>query len=235
MLTPRENQILRAVVNEYVNSAQPVGSQVLRVRYGLGISPATIRNVMQALTEAGYLSQPHTSAGRIPTERAYRLFVEGAQASAPSVGEQEKLRSRLSKSDSRPRALQLLAAQLSEISGSIGLAVDAHGKAVYNLSNVIGQPGFEDPRVAHYVAGLVDNAAEWLPTFATETGEATLRIGQENDDWRAQAVSVVAARVGSEQDPAYVAVVGPNRMPYKKLMSLMEFGAKQLEETHGGR
>jgi transcriptional regulator of heat shock response len=235
MLTPRENQILRAVVHEYVNSAQPVGSQVLRVRYGLGISPATIRNVMNALTEAGYLTQPHTSAGRIPTERAYRLFVEGAQASAPSVGEQEKLRTRLAKAGGRETALQLLANQLSELSGSIGLAVDGAGKAAFNLSNVLGQPGFEDPRVVHYVAGLLDNAADWLPAFATEPGQATLRIGQENEDWRAQAVSVVAVNVGSAKDPAYVAVIGPNRMPYRKLMSLMEFGAKQLEESHGRR
>lgn len=233
MLTPRENQILRAVVNEYVNSAQPVGSQVLRVRYGLGVSPATIRNVMQALTEAGYLTQPHTSAGRIPTEQAYRLFVEGAQTSAPSVGEQEKLRSRLEKAGSREDALRMLAAQLSEISGSIGLVVDAHGTSTYNLANVFGQGGLGDPHVSHYLAGLIDNASEWLPKFAMEQDEATLRIGQENDDWRAQATSVVAVRVGSDKKPGYVAVIGPNRMPYKKLMTLMEFGAKQMEEVYG--
>src|SRR6266480_4260966 len=97
MLTSRENQILRAIVNEYISSAQPVGSRLLWTRYGLGISPATIRNVMAALTEAGYLDQPHTSAGRVPTERAYRLFLEGAERSAPSVGEREKLHRRIKK------------------------------------------------------------------------------------------------------------------------------------------
>lgn len=235
MLTPRENQILKAVVNEYLSSAQPVGSQVLRVRYGLGISPATIRAAMHALTEAGYLRQPHTSAGRVPTEQAYRMFVEGAQAGSPSLGEQEKLASRLSKAGSKAEALRAFARQLSEVSGSVGLALDSDGQSVFNLANVIGQPGFEDPRVAHYLAELLDNAAEWLPKFATEAGRVAIRIGQENDDFRAQAVSVLAVRVGTAKDPAYVAAVGHTRMPYRKLLALMEFGAHRLEEDHERR
>lgn len=232
MLTSRENQILKAVVNEYLNSAQPVGSQVLRVRYGLGISPATIRAAMSALTEAGYLRQPHPSAGRVPTEQAYRMFVEGAQAASPSLGEQEKLASRLQKAGSRAAAIRAFARQLSEVSGGIGVALDGEGLATSNLANVFGQRGFEDPRVTHYLAELLDNAAEWLPKFATEPGRAAIRIGQENDDFRAQAVSVLALRLGSADDPAYVAVIGPTRMPYRKLISLMEFGAAKLQEDH---
>lgn len=235
MLTPRENQILKAVVNEYLSSAQPVGSQVLRVRYGLGISPATIRAAMSALTEAGYLRQPHTSAGRVPTEQAYRLFVESTQAAAPSMGEQEKLASRLQKAGSRTAALRAFASQLSEVSGGIGVALDGDGQAVHNLANVFGQRGFEDPRVAHYLAELLDNVSEWLPKFATEPGRAAIRIGQENDDFRAQAVSVLAMRVGADNEPSFVAVVGPTRMPYGKLISLMEFGATKLQEDHERR
>lgn len=75
-LEPRSEAILRAIIEEYVATAQPVGSQTLVLKYGLGVSPATVRNVMAELELAGYLAHPHTSAGRQPTDRGYRLYVE---------------------------------------------------------------------------------------------------------------------------------------------------------------
>ena len=75
-LDPRSQQILRAVIEEYVRTAEPVGSQTLIDRYSLGVSSATVRNVMAELEMAGYLSHPHTSAGRVPTDVGYRLYVE---------------------------------------------------------------------------------------------------------------------------------------------------------------
>jgi heat-inducible transcriptional repressor len=74
-LDPRSEQILRAVIDEYVATAEPVGSQTLVERYGLGVSSATVRNVMAELEQAGYLTHPHTSAGRVPTDAGYRLYV----------------------------------------------------------------------------------------------------------------------------------------------------------------
>ena len=75
-LEPRSEAILRAIIEEYVATAQPVGSQTLVVKHGLGVSPATVRNVMAELESAGFLDHPHTSAGRLPTDRGYRLYVE---------------------------------------------------------------------------------------------------------------------------------------------------------------
>jgi heat-inducible transcriptional repressor len=75
-LDPRSQAILRAVIEEYVTTAEPVGSQTLVERYRLTVSSATVRNVMAELEEAGFLSHPHTSAGRVPTDAGYRLYVE---------------------------------------------------------------------------------------------------------------------------------------------------------------
>jgi len=75
-LEPRSEAILRAIIEEYVATAQPVGSQALVTRYRLGVSPATVRNVMAELEAEGYLDHPHTSAGRLPTDKGYRLYVE---------------------------------------------------------------------------------------------------------------------------------------------------------------
>ena len=72
----RQLEILRAIVEEYVATEEPVGSRSIAERHGLGISSATIRNEMAVLEDAGLITQPHTSAGRIPTDKGYRIFVD---------------------------------------------------------------------------------------------------------------------------------------------------------------
>ena len=76
MSEDRRLDVLRAIVEDYVRTREPVGSRVLTERHNLGVSPATIRNDMAALEEAGLIAQPHTSAGRVPTDKGYRLFVD---------------------------------------------------------------------------------------------------------------------------------------------------------------
>ena len=76
MSDERRLAVLRAIVEDYVSTREPVGSKNLVERYQLGISPATIRNDMAVLEEEGYITQPHTSAGRVPTDKGYRLFVD---------------------------------------------------------------------------------------------------------------------------------------------------------------
>src|SRR4051794_14248035 len=84
----RRLEVLRAIVQDYVSSNDPVGSKALAERHDLGVSPATIRNDMAVLEEQGYITQPHTSAGRVPTDKGYRLFVDRLSAvKPPSVAE----------------------------------------------------------------------------------------------------------------------------------------------------
>ena len=75
-LDDRKLRVLRAIVEDYVATQEPVGSKALAERHHLGVSPATVRNDMAALEDEGYIAQPHTSAGRIPTDKGYRLFVD---------------------------------------------------------------------------------------------------------------------------------------------------------------
>jgi heat-inducible transcriptional repressor len=88
-LTTRERQVLSALIDSYIRSAEPVGSRRLSTRYKLGISPATIRNTLQDLEDMGLVYQPHTSAGRIPTEAAYRLYVDSLMQLKP-LGQSER-------------------------------------------------------------------------------------------------------------------------------------------------
>ncbi|HWV79024.1 MAG TPA: DeoR family transcriptional regulator, partial [Isoptericola sp.] len=90
MSEERRLAVLRAIVEDYVHTREPVGSRVLTERHGLGVSPATIRNDMAALEEAGYIAQPHTSAGRIPTDKGYRLFVDRLAEVRPLTSPQRR-------------------------------------------------------------------------------------------------------------------------------------------------
>lgn len=89
-LSERERQVLEAVIQSYVATAEPAGSRTLSRRFGLGISPATIRNTMSDLEEKGFLFHPHTSAGRIPTDKAYRVYVDSLIRVDPLTGDERR-------------------------------------------------------------------------------------------------------------------------------------------------
>ena len=86
MLEDRRLAVLRAIVEDFVETREPVGSKALVERHNLGVSPATIRNDMAALEEDGYITHPHTSAGRVPTDHGYRLFVDRLADLKPMSG-----------------------------------------------------------------------------------------------------------------------------------------------------
>jgi heat-inducible transcriptional repressor len=132
-LTARERQVLEAVIQTYVQTAEPAGSRVLSRRFGLGVSPATIRNTMSDLEEKGFLSHPHTSAGRVPTDKAYRAYVDSllnAPSGAIIVAERERLREDLGGGNSTietilRRAAQSLGVLTQELGVALGPRLDA--------------------------------------------------------------------------------------------------------------
>jgi heat-inducible transcriptional repressor len=125
-LSDRERRVLEAVIQSYVETAEPAGSRTISRRFGLGVSPATIRNTMSDLEEKGYLYHPHTSAGRVPTDVAYRLYVDSLMRVAPIASpDRQKLAEQLSASGgSTIEAILRRAAQsLSVLTQELGMAV----------------------------------------------------------------------------------------------------------------
>src|SRR6187549_4266083 len=95
-LSERERRVLEAVIQSYVETAEPAGSRTISRRFGLNVSPATIRNTMSDLEEKGYLFHPHASAGRVPTDIAYRLYVDSLiRARPPGVTERRRLNAQI--------------------------------------------------------------------------------------------------------------------------------------------
>lgn len=126
-LTEREESVLEAVIRAYVETAEPAGSRVVAQRFGLGISPATVRNTMSDLEAKGFLSHPHTSAGRVPTDRAYRYYVDTLMGPVRlSAGERRRLRRELGEGEGAP-ALERLVRQAVQaiglLTGELGIAL----------------------------------------------------------------------------------------------------------------
>src|SRR5690348_9892754 len=130
-LNGRERQILEAVIRSYVETAEPAGSRTLSKRFGLGVSPATIRNTMSDLEEKGFLFHPHTSAGRVPTNKAYRAYVDSLLSLPPlRTVEAERLVEELSGGNASPiemvlrRAAQTLGVLTQELGVALGPRLD---------------------------------------------------------------------------------------------------------------
>src|SRR5512132_4108615 len=90
-LDERKARLLRAGGHDFIRTAEPVGSKALNERYALGVSPATIRNELAVLEQQGYLTHPHTSAGRVPTDRGYRFYVDSLSSVGRLARQQEEL------------------------------------------------------------------------------------------------------------------------------------------------
>src|SRR6516225_9328654 len=120
-LDKRSREVLVAVIAEYVRTAEPVGSRAIARHHIRGLSPATIRNVMADLEEMGYLSQPHTSAGRVPTDKAYRFYVDHL-ARVPWIGSNpDSVASSGHRSDAAEQIMAATPAQLSRRSHMTGM------------------------------------------------------------------------------------------------------------------
>lgn len=124
-LSERERRVLEAVIQSYVETAEPAGSRMISRRFGLGVSPATIRNTMSELEEKGYLFHPHTSAGRVPTDSAYRLYVDSLMGPATlPPKEAERLAEEIAGGGSAIEAILRRAAQsLSVVTQELGVAL----------------------------------------------------------------------------------------------------------------
>src|ERR687891_736302 len=152
----RHRDVLIAVIREYIDSAEPVGSRVLTKRYFPSLSPATIRNVMSDLEDMGYLAQPHTSAGRIPTDKAYRFYVESfPPPSAPGT---------------RPETLP---ARRSGIDGFMERA-SAHLSSATRLTGLLLAPPLKHTRIARVDLIPLENDRA-LAVMVTDAGWMTVR------------------------------------------------------------
>lgn len=224
----RQEKILAAVIEEYTATAVAVGSKVLAQKYIGDTSSATIRNDMAELEEAGYLYQPHTSAGRIPTDKGYRYFVERIMPEQElSPSEQKKMQVELLKLKAQNTRLSRATAKLlSSFSGS--LAVTGMEKEFYDfgMKELLENPEFREIDEFCKVAEALDYIDENVDALLRKlkVGETKIFIGQENPIKGISNCSMIVSPYETKDgEKGLLAIIGPKRMKYAKNKSLMEY------------
>src|SRR3989344_7099009 len=162
MLKDRQKSILGATVQDYIHTARPVASRDLVKRFKLGISPATVRNEMFALDDLGYLEQPYTSAGRIPTDKGYRFFVDNLMSVFNLKGEDEKLIREafgIKKEKEFVKELSRTVTRISETFTAVGMPAD---DIFYEsgFTELFAGPEFRNPNCHLSLSQLIDSLEE---------------------------------------------------------------------------
>ena len=231
-MTDRQHQILVAIIEQYAEVASPVGSNMLAKLFG--VSSATIRAEMAELERLGFIAQPHTSAGRVPTDKGYRLYVnaltEGHVAAAPSRAE-NALATRVQDGGHPERVIRNAVDTLVDLTHNLGIATIGNQLYMSGLSNLFGQPEFIGGSQARQVAELLDNLEPWLREAAPNQ-PLNVYIGQENPIGRSAGASLIISRFRSPfSDHSYIGVIGSTRQSYKDVMALVAHAGRTLEEV----
>lgn len=237
-ITQRQKEILCQIIEEYAETASPVGSVTLAKLFG--VSPATIRAEMARLEVFGLIAQPHTSAGRVPTDAGYRFYVNNLDG-ANNIGRDEAerrslergahaLEVRVSSQSRADTAIRGAVDALVELTGNLGLATIGGQLYLAGISRLFTQPEFGDTRRVQAVAKLLDNLEPWLREAAP--GEAlNIFIGHENPIGKNSEVSLIISKFRSPfSDRSYIGVLGPTRQNYSRVMSLVKYAGNMLEE-----
>jgi heat-inducible transcriptional repressor len=232
-MTERQKQILRAIIEQYAEVAVPVGSSLLAKVFG--VSSATIRAEMAELERMGYIRQPHTSAGRIPTDRGYRLYVnnltESEMAPQPEKRAERALTARVQHGGLPERTIRNAVDTLVELTHNLGLATIGNQLYMSGLGNLFGQPEFVSGQQVQQVARLLDNLEPWLREAAPNE-PLSVFIGRENPIGRSAGVSLIISRFRSPfSDHSYIGILGPTRQQYRDVMTLVAHTGKALEEV----
>ena len=233
MLTDRQEKILQAIVEQYAEVASPVGSSLLAKVFS--VSSATIRSEMAVLERKGLITQPHTSAGRIPTDKGYRFYVNHLSASQPESAVERRaekaLATRVIHGGVSDQIIKNAVDTLVDLTHNLGIATIGDQLYMSGLSNLFGQPEFINNEQVREVARLLDNLEPWLYEAAPNE-PLSVYIGQENPIGRSAGCSLIVSRFRSNySDSSYIGVLGPTRQSYRDVMMLVRRTGEALEEA----
>lgn len=241
MTTDRRLEILRAIVDEYVETQEPVGSKAIADKRSLGISPATIRNEMAVLEEEGLITQPHTSAGRIPTDRGYRLFVDKLATVKPlSSAERRAIETFLEGASDLDDVVRRSAKLLADITKQVAVVKypkigDSHGRqmAISGTAN-LARSGEDLGTTLSPILEALEEQVVLLRLLSDAHSTVHVTIGSEQPDTSLQSTSLVTVGYGSD---ASLGILGPTRMDYASSMAAVSTVARYVSRfiTEGGK
>ncbi len=234
-LTARQIQILRGVIKEFIRTAEPVGSDTIDRKYNVGVSPATIRNEMVYLTNQGYLYKVHSSAGRMPTPIAMKLYVnelmkEKDLSVADEVSAKEKIWNSRNKVDDLLNQATVI---LAERSKALGIAMSEDKKVYHSgYANLLKMPEFFDIKVMRNVLQLIEQTAQMEEIFDHGSSANPVHIvyGPELGNEYLEPISIVYINVNAGGQRCRVGALGSTRFDYPYLIPMMKYFKALIEE-----
>lgn len=237
-LTERQAQLLKAIIDEYVESSEPIGSQNLVEKYKLSVSPATVRNEMAALTAKGYLTQPHTSAGRVPSAIGWRYFLQYLlENSDLPILQEVALKQRLWQERFEFTKLLRSAAQaLADTTMSLGIASTFDGQIFFaGAGNLLSHIEFYDIETMKALLDLLDHEEKYIKLVEKVPGEKDTHVflGEELNIPRLSTCSLVFAHFNTGKHRGTVATIGPSRMHYNQVLPTVKQVSILLSDLSG--
>lgn len=237
-LTPRQVQILKSVVEEYIETAIPVGSDVLEKKYGIGVSPATIRNEMVALVTGGYLRQPHTSAGRIPTPRAIKFYVNQLMEEKKlSVAEEVAAREQVvSAKDNFDKVMHQVTKALADNTHCLAIAATDKGEVWHaGYAYILDIPEFYNIDVTSKVLTMIEEARRIQELFfEKKTWDEPIEIlfGEELGWPNFESVGIVAYQCSTNFGRTSLGVIGPMRFNYSSVIPVVRYFGNLISDSN---
>jgi len=237
LLSNRQVQILKAVVDEYIDTAAPVGAEQLERKYSLGVSPATIRNEMAVLIHEGFLKQPHTSAGRVPTARALRFYInELMQESQLSVAEEVATRERIW--DQRHNMYQMMQTASRTLARKLETVsiVSLTSGPMYSsgYSYLLTMPEFFDIDVTRQVLSISDSLPSWMVRVIEQnmsSQEIQVVFGEELNEPYLEPVGMLFSQFQiNGQAAGIIGVIGPARMNFSQSIPWLRYYSHLFED-----
>lgn len=236
-LTSRQTLLLKSLIDEYLSTAEPVGSLVLEKKYNLGVSPATLRNEMVTLTNMGYLKQPHTSAGRVPTPVAMKFYIsqlmdEKAMSLTDEVRAKENIRVAQTNVD---RLMNEVTHMLAENTGALAVASTEEGSIwSHGFSHVFESPEFFDHHVCQSVFSMIEEVNGLHELFFHKlTGLTPIEVlfGEELGYAFFEPVGIVASRFQANGREYALGVIGPFRLNYARVIPTVRYYGELMQQT----
>lgn len=226
MINTRQKSILDAVIREFVRTAEPVSSHRIVDKYRFPFSPATVRNDFLVLDEDGYLEQPHTSAGRIPTEKGYRFFVDAHTKDIQAAAKPRNDFTALRAARDAEQFLRIVAKQVAALSDGMVFAICPESELFFSsgLAHVLDEPEFDDMLLRTHFAELIDEFDTIMEkTFCSSDFTAPRAfIGNENPIKEARQYGMIVASFETPYNQeGMVSIIGPKRMDYSRNISLL--------------
>lgn len=239
-ITPRQRRLLRVIVDKYIETAEPVGSETIDRDFSLGVSPATIRNDMVVLEEAGLLQKPHASAGRMPTPKGLKYYINQLMnEKGLSIKDEVLLKERLWRERFRQDQLLRQATRaLAERTGALAIATTDRGEIYHcGMARILNIQEFYDIDVTQAVLGMLDEAERVCKLFTRSTGPGPVHVvlGDELGVEYLEPVGIIYAnyRLG-EKRSGTIGVLGPVRLAFAEVIPLVRYLGEIIGEMAQG-